>query len=77
MIRKGRPKMTMNQHLGVKDELTMAEMKELLIRMYTERSPDDAKMLLRRFQVERLRELPKDQWPRFFRIAKNLLDPAP
>lgn len=74
-MRRGRPKMSQHQHLGLKDELKFAEIKEMLTQVYETNGVESAREILRQFHVERLSQLPLIEWPRFVRVCKNRLNP--
>lgn len=72
---RGRPKFSEARHLGLKDELSYAEVKEMLIQVYEKNGVAGAREVLRMFHVERLSELDKARYPRFVRICRDKLNP--
>lgn len=70
----GRPKMSRNAHLGIPDELTYEELKFLLQSIDEQFGLETAREIIRLFHVERLKDLPKSDYAKFFRVCRSRLN---
>lgn len=82
MKKMGRPKMTIEEHLGLhlkKKEMfeeppTYEEAKAILIQVYQKLGPIDARTIIEQFEVERLSDMKPHQFGLFIDKCKNALN---
>ena len=73
MKNRGRPKMQIFEHLGLRDKITPQEVEELFRQAYEKLGPTYCVELLSRFHTDRLSKLLIADYPRFTRILKEHL----
>lgn len=75
MAQWGRPKMSVEEHLGLvhSDQITLAEVKEITIQIYERFGIATARGLLYKMGVERVADLTPKRWKRYMRLAKERL----
>lgn len=71
----GRPKMSLMQHLGLSDEPSYKDAKDMLVEVYEHKGQDAAVKILQQFKAEKLSSLKPRHFARFIKLCRQALDP--